>query len=100
MPIQLPGWAADAFSLIGMPWPGIDEDQLRAWAADVRAYAAQIDLLSGSSNSAVAAMASSGDSSLARTLAASWERHHQLISSFGTRWRASRWRWTWRPAPW
>jgi hypothetical protein len=41
MPIQLPGWAADAFSLIGMPWPGIDEDQLRAWAADVRAYAAQ-----------------------------------------------------------
>jgi hypothetical protein len=78
--IELPGWVADAFNLIGLPWPGIDEDQLRAWAGGLRAYAAEITALSGSSRSAVAALAASDDSSFARTLAAQWEHHHALIS--------------------
>jgi hypothetical protein len=81
MSIELPGWVADAFNLIGLPWPGIDEDQLRAWARDVRSYAAEISALSGKSQSAVAALSDSGDSSFGRTLIAQWERHHALISA-------------------
>jgi Bacterial toxin 30 len=80
MSIELPGWVVDAFSLVGLPWPGIDEDQLRAWAGGLRAYAGEITALSGSSRSAVAALAASGDSSFGRTLAAQWEHHHTLIS--------------------
>jgi hypothetical protein len=80
MSIELPGWVVDAFNLVGLPWPGIDEDQLRAWAGGVRAYAAEITALSGSSRSAVAALAASNDSSFGRTLAAQWEHHHTLIS--------------------
>lgn len=80
MSIELPGWVVDAFNLVGLPWPGIDEDQLRAWAGDLRAYAAEITALSGSSRSAVAALAVSNDSSFTRTLALQWEHHHALIS--------------------
>jgi hypothetical protein len=80
MSIELPGWVADAFNLVGLPWPGIDEDQLRAWATAVRAYAVEIDAVSGASYSAVTVLASSNDSSFARTLAASWSSHRRLIA--------------------
>lgn len=79
MSIELPGWVVDAFNLIGLPWPGIDEDQLRAWAGDLRAYAAEITALACSSRSAVAALPFSGDSSFGKTLAAQWG-HHALVS--------------------
>jgi hypothetical protein len=79
MSIELPGWAVDAFNLIGLPWPGIDEDQLRAWASDLRAYAAEITALAGSSRSMVAALPFSGDSSFGKTLAAQWG--HRAVGS-------------------
>ena len=47
--LELPGWVADAFNSIGLPWPGIDEDQLRAWAQDLRQYATATDALSSHS---------------------------------------------------
>ena len=80
MSIELPGWVADAFNLVGLPWPGIDEDQLRAWATAVRVYATEIDAVAGASHSAVGVLASSNDSSFARTLAASWSSPRRLIA--------------------
>jgi hypothetical protein len=34
--LELPGWVVIAFNYAGLPWPGIDEDELRAWADSVR----------------------------------------------------------------
>src|SRR6202012_4682939 len=78
--LELPGWVADAFNLVGLPWPGIDEDQLRGWAQDLRQYAAEISALSGRSRSAVHAIAAGNESAFARTLASQWEHYHAVIS--------------------
>jgi hypothetical protein len=78
--LELPGWVADAFNLVGLPWPGIDEDQLRGWARDLRQYAAEICALSGRSKSAVAAVAADDESAFARTLASQWDHYHGVIS--------------------
>jgi hypothetical protein len=78
--LELPGWVADAFNLVGLPWPGIDEDQLRAWARDLREYAAEIMSLSSRSKSAVAAVAAQDESAFARTLASEWDHYHGVIS--------------------
>jgi len=77
--LELPGWVADAFNLVGLPWPGIDEDQLRGWAQDLRQYSAEIGALSGRSRSAVQAMAAD-ESAFARTLASRWDHCHGVIS--------------------
>jgi hypothetical protein len=78
--LELPGWVADAFNLVGLPWPGIDEDQLRAWARDLREYAAEVTSLSGRSMSAVTAVAAQDESTFARTLASDWDHYHGVIS--------------------
>jgi hypothetical protein len=78
--LELPGWVADGFNLIGLPWPGIDEDQLREWAQDLRKYATEADALSSRSKSAVAAIAAGDESSFTRTLAAQWSHYHDVIS--------------------
>jgi hypothetical protein len=59
---------ADAFNLIGLPWPGIDEDQLRGWASDLRESATEITSLSTRSRSAVAAVAAHDESAFTKTL--------------------------------
>ncbi len=79
MSLELPGWAAEAFNLTGLPWPGIDEDQLRAWASDLRAYSAEITALAGRSASAVAAVAARDESAFARALASQWDHYHGVI---------------------
>jgi hypothetical protein len=78
--LELPGWVADGFNLIGLPWPGIDEDQLREWAQDLRRYATEADALASRSKSAVAAIAAGDESSFTRTLAAQWSHYHDVIS--------------------
>ncbi len=80
MSLELPGWVADAFNLIGLPWPGIDEDQLRGWATDVRAYSAEITDLASRSRSAVAAVAAHDESAFTRTLTSKWDHHHSVIT--------------------
>ncbi len=80
MSLELPGWVADAFNLVGLPWPGIDEDQLRAWARDLREYAAEVNSLSSQSKSAVTAVAAHDESAFARTLASDWDHYHGVIS--------------------
>jgi hypothetical protein len=78
--LELPGWVVTAFWLIGLPWPGIDEDQLRAWAASVRDFAAGIEASSARTGSLTAALAASSRSSFTDTLASHWEQHHKAIT--------------------
>jgi hypothetical protein len=78
--LELPGWVADGFNLIGLPWPGIDEDQLRGWAQDLRQFATEIDVVSSHSKSAVAAIAAESESSFTRALAAQWSHYRAVIS--------------------
>ncbi len=78
--LELPGWVVDAFNLVGLPWPGIDEDQLRGWAADLRQFSGEITALSGQSRSAVAELAARSRSAFTTTLAANWEHYHGVIT--------------------
>ena len=80
MALELPGWLVDAFYVIGLPWPGIDEDQLRAWAVSVRSFADQVGDSAGQTHSAVAGLASSSQSSFTSALAGQWDDHNSLIA--------------------
>ncbi len=78
--LELPGWVVDAFNLVGLPWPGIDEDQLRGWATDLRQFSGEITALSGQSRSAVAELAARSQAAFTTTLAANWEHYHGVIT--------------------
>jgi hypothetical protein len=78
--IEPPGWLVTAFYLIGLPWPGIDEDQLRAWALSVRAFADDVTTSSARTHQTVVELAASSQSSSVETLAAHWEHRNQLVA--------------------
>lgn len=80
MAIELPGWVVTAFYVIGLPWPGIDEDQLRAWAKGVRTFADDVTGSSAKTHATVTDLAASSDSAAVNALAARWEHHNQLIA--------------------
>lgn len=79
MSIELPGWVVDAFYFVGLPWPGVDEDQLRGWGSDLREFAEEITAISGLSNSAVGELAHTHQSAFLATIAGNWEHHHDTI---------------------
>lgn len=79
MALELPDWLTDAFNLIGLPWPGIDEDQLRAWATGVRNFANSITDTSSQTNRGMQQLAESSESSVITGAARQYESHHQLL---------------------
>lgn len=79
MSLELPGYVVDAFYFIGLPWPGVDEDQLTYWASDLREFAQEITTVSGMSKDAVSELAHSGQSAFLRSMAEHWEHHHSQI---------------------
>jgi hypothetical protein len=81
--LELPGWVVDAFNVVGLPWPGIDEDQLRGWATDLRQFSAEITALSGQSKSAVAELTAHSQSAFTKTLTSAWEHYHGVITGLG-----------------
>lgn len=80
MALELPGWLVTAFNMVGLPWPGIDEDQLRAWATGVRQFANEITQSSANTHQTVAVLAEGSQSSFTDALAARWEHHNQLVA--------------------
>jgi RHS repeat-associated protein len=78
--IELPGYVITAFNVVGLPWPGIDEDQLRAWANSVRAFAGDTSGNSTRMRQSIAELAEASDSAFVNSLVAGWERHHQIIT--------------------
>ncbi|MBV9024343.1 MAG: RHS repeat protein, partial [Streptomycetaceae bacterium] len=79
MSLELPGWVVDAFYLIGLPWPGLDEDELRGWGSDLRQFATEITEISKLSHGSVTDLANSTQASFAKTMAQHWDRHHEAI---------------------
>jgi hypothetical protein len=78
--LELPGWLVTAFYLIGLPWPGIDEDELRGWAGSLRSFADGITASSAGSHQAIAGLADSSESSYLNRIAARSEHNNQLIA--------------------
>ncbi|CCB75732.1 MULTISPECIES: WXG100-like domain-containing protein [Streptomycetaceae] len=81
MSIELPGWVVDAFYFVGLPWPGVDEDELRGWAKDLRAFADEITQISRLSHDAVQELSGSSESAFVRTMARRWDGHHAQITA-------------------
>ncbi len=79
MALELPGYAVPAFDQVGLPWPGIDEDQLRAWGASVRTFADGLRSSASQTQQAVADLADSSRSSFTHALAAHCDHHNQLV---------------------
>lgn len=79
MSLDLPGWVVDAFNLLGLPWPAIDEDELRGWANDLREFATDITQLSQLSHDAVHGLKDTNQSGAVKTLAEHWDDHHSQI---------------------
>jgi hypothetical protein len=80
MALELPDWLTDAFNLTGLPWPGIDEDQLRAWATGVRNFATGITGNSSQTSQAMRQLADSSQSSVITAVADQYESHHRLLT--------------------
>ena len=80
MALELPGWLVTAFYVIGLPWPGIDEDELRAWATSVRGFASSVTGNSAQTSQNVAALNATSQSEFTTVLAGRWERRNQLVA--------------------
>lgn len=79
MSLELPGWVEDAFFLVGLPWPAVDEDELKGWAQDLRGFADDITALSKASHDVIGELAHSSQSAFLTTMAQHWQHHHQQI---------------------
>lgn len=80
MAIELPGWLVTAFYVVGLPWPGIDEDELRSWATSVRRFADGITSTSGQTQATMSELAEGSDAGFTDALAARWERRSRLVA--------------------
>lgn len=74
--MELPGWVVDVFYFVGLPWPAIDEDELRGWANDLREFATEITELSRLSHDAVQGLKDSNEAGVVKTMAEHWDHHH------------------------
>ncbi|WUH93659.1 hypothetical protein OG900_28480 [Streptomyces sp. NBC_00433] len=79
MSLELPGWVVDAFNFLGLPWPAIDEDELRGWAKDLREFTTEITQLSQLSHDAVHGLKDTNQSGAVSTLAEHWDHHHSQM---------------------
>ena len=80
MALELPGWLVTAFYVIGLPWPGIDEDELRAWATSVRGFADDVTENSARTSGTAAALDAASQSEFTAALAGRWQRRNQLVA--------------------
>jgi hypothetical protein len=79
--LELPGWVVDAFYFVGLPWPGVDEDELRGWGSDLRQFADEITTLSGLSHDAIQQLSHSDQSAFVAAMAQHWGHHHEQIKA-------------------
>jgi hypothetical protein len=77
---ELPPGAIAAFDQLNLPWPGIDEDQLRYWATDVRDFAQDMTVACGRVRAALSDLAAESRSAFIDALSAYWEQQAQLIN--------------------
>jgi hypothetical protein len=70
--IELPDEVVWVLNLIGLPWPTIDEDQLRAYASHLRTYAQSLSDTHGAAHSDITALSADYDSPSYDVLAERW----------------------------
>ncbi|MBV9139727.1 MAG: hypothetical protein JO115_02195 [Pseudonocardiales bacterium] len=73
MALMLPDHLATALSLVGIPWPNIDEDELRHCAGDVREFASSLTDSVRDTSGVVSDTVGHTDAAFARAVAAQWE---------------------------
>lgn len=74
MSVELPGEVAWFLNLIGVPWPNVDEDQVRVFAQHVRTFAENIDGTHQAASSTIRQMSAAYQGSSYEQLVASWAR--------------------------
>lgn len=77
---MLPGYLADALSLVGIPWPNLDEDELRHSASDLNEFASSLTESVKDTSGVVSDTAGQTDAAFARTFAAQWEGRPREIA--------------------
>jgi hypothetical protein len=82
MSLELPGYVLDVFALVGLPWPNVDEDELRGRARDLRGFAGHFTDLASQSHQAVADLAEVTGAEALKALAAEWDRFHSVLAHF------------------
>jgi RHS repeat-associated protein len=78
--VELPGDVVFVLNEMGLPWPGINEDELRAWAQSVRNFANDMSDSSARTRQTASGLADSSQSSFLNGLAEYWDQHHQLVA--------------------
>jgi hypothetical protein len=73
MSIELPDEVVWVFNMLGLPWPTIDEDQLRAYGDRLRAYAQSLSDTHGSAHADVTTLSADYQSPAYDELARRWE---------------------------
>lgn len=82
MALELPGYVLDVFALVGLPWPNVDEDELRGWAGDLRGFAGRFTDLASQSHRAVVDLAEVTGAESLKALAAEWDRFNAVLADF------------------
>ncbi|MGH3709217.1 MAG: DUF6531 domain-containing protein, partial [Pseudonocardiaceae bacterium] len=73
MAIMLPDYLATALNMVGIPWPNIDEDELRNSAGDMREFASSLTDSVKDTSGVVSDTAGQTDAAFAKAFATQWE---------------------------
>jgi hypothetical protein len=72
MSIDLPPELVFAIGLVGLPWPEVEEDQLRSYADHLRAFAASLSDTHGSAHARIGALSASNSGPSYEALVERW----------------------------
>src|SRR5579859_3686024 len=72
MSIDLPPELVFAIGLVGLPWPEVEEDQLRSYADHLRSFAASLSDTHGSAHARIGALAASNSGPSYEALVERW----------------------------
>lgn len=81
MAIELPGYVVDVFYFLDLPWPNVDEDELRGWASDLRRFGTEFTGHSGRARRVTEDLAASSSSDALHTIASAWQRWDGLFAA-------------------
>jgi hypothetical protein len=81
MAIELPGYVVDVFYFLELPWPNVDEDELRGWASDLRRFGTEFTGHSARARRVTEGLAASSSSDALHTIASAWQRWDGLFAA-------------------
>jgi RHS repeat-associated protein len=78
--VEPPDYVIFILNELDLPWPGIDEDELRAWAQGVRNFANGMTDSSARTRQTASGLADLAQSSFLNGLSEYWDQRHQLVA--------------------